>query len=59
GDEATGTHVLHDLFAKMAEHPSHVDLSALWASLGIRMEHGKLETFDAPLSHVRDAITSR
>jgi len=58
GDAATGTTVLRDLYAKMAEAPGDVDLDALWGELGIaRVEGETVFHEDAPLAHVRRAIT--
>jgi hypothetical protein len=59
GDRATGTSVLHDLYRDLALAPGTVDLPALWARLGVRLEHGRAR-FDegAPLASVRRAITA-
>jgi hypothetical protein len=57
GDRATGTRVLHDLYRDMGLAPGTVDLAALWARLGVRVQ-GKVVAFDeaAPLAAVRRAI---
>jgi hypothetical protein len=59
GDKATGTTVLADLYAKMANQPYAPDLVALWHDLGISVSDGKV-TFDdnAPLAAIRRAITA-
>ena len=59
GDQATGTTVLADLYAKMADKPYAPDLVALWRDLGISVNDGKV-TFDdsAPLAAIRRAITA-
>jgi hypothetical protein len=60
GDRSTGTRVLHDLYRDMALAPGTVDLPALWARLGVRVEHGHVQFDDrAPLAAVRRAITAR
>lgn len=57
GDEATGTHVLSEQYAKWKDAPVTVDLDELWAELGIRRNGDKIEFVnDAPLANVRDAI---
>ncbi len=59
GDQATGTSVLSDLYAKASKSPVRVDLDQLWRRLGIRSEQGGI-SFDghAPLAAVRLKITS-
>jgi hypothetical protein len=69
GDRATGTTVLHDLYASQALAPGTVDLPALWARLGIRAvgpttagaagSEGTV-AFDegAPLASLRRAMTT-
>jgi hypothetical protein len=59
GDRATGTTVLHDLYARLAVAPGTVDLPALWARLGIRPD-GTGVAFDegAPLASIRRAMTT-
>jgi hypothetical protein len=58
GDKATGTRVLHDLYAKMKDAPAPVDLDLLWRQLGVVTGGGRI-TFreDAPLAAIRRAIT--
>jgi hypothetical protein len=59
GDRSTGTRVLHDLYRDLALAPGTVDLPALWARLGVRIEHGHALFDDrAPLAAVRRAITA-
>jgi hypothetical protein len=57
-DEATGTRVLRDLYAKMGPSAMDVDLDAIWKRLGIQMDRGTV-TFDdsAPLARIRRTIT--
>ncbi len=58
GDEATGTHVLMEQYAKWKDAPVTVDLDKLWAELGIRRNGEAVEFMDdAPLAKVREAIT--
>jgi len=57
GDEATGTHVLMEQYAKWKDAPVTVDLDKLWAELGIRRNGEAVEFMDdAPLAKVREAI---
>ena len=60
GDEATGTHVLAELYDKMRDKPYAPDLEALWRELGVVMRDGRV-TFDddAPLAPIRKAITAK
>jgi hypothetical protein len=59
GDEATGTHVLADLYAKMGQEPYAPDLDALWRDLGVSMQGGRVSFDDsAPLAPIRRAITA-
>jgi len=59
GDEATGTHVLMDLYAKMKDKPWAPDLPALWADLGVVAGNGGVRFDDgARLAAVRRAITA-
>ena len=59
-DEATGTRVLRDLYAKMGPSPMDADLGAIWNRLGIRMERGTAVLDDsAPLARTRRTITRR
>jgi hypothetical protein len=58
GDQATGTHVLEQMYARWSVTPVPVDLPQLWTQLGVRSTpHGV--TFDAlaPLAAIRDSIT--
>ena len=57
GDQATGTHVLEDLYERWKEKPVPVDLPRLWKELGIEKQ-GKTVVFhdDAPEAAVRKAI---
>ncbi len=57
GDQATGTHVLKDLYERMKANPVQTDLPALWKELGVEV-HGKTVSFsdNAPLAQVRAAI---
>lgn len=58
GDAATGTTVLSELYASMAQAPGDVDLDELYAELGVQRIDGEvLFDDDAPLAHVRRAIT--
>ena len=59
GDQATGTEVLSNLYAKWKDNPVQVDLASLWKELGI-VADGKNVRFieDAPLAAVRSAITA-
>jgi hypothetical protein len=59
GDQATGTHVLAEMYKKWSEVPVSIDLALLWQELGIRDEHGTI-TFDptAPMASVRATISS-
>ena len=60
GDQATGTHVLTDLYNQMRDSPKPVDLDALWKELGIVQTPDGLHFDDrAPLASVRTAITRR
>jgi hypothetical protein len=58
GDQATGTHVLEQMYGRWGQAPVQVDLPQLWKELGIRAE-GNTVTFDkdAPLAAVRAGIT--
>jgi hypothetical protein len=60
GDAATGTHVLEELYARYAERPGAVDLSALWRSLGVAARAGGGVAYEdaAPLAWVRKAIVA-
>ena len=58
GDQATGTHVLEDLYAAWKDKPVEVDLPKLWTALGIE-KVGSSVVFhdDAPDASIRKAIT--
>jgi hypothetical protein len=58
GDQATGGHVLEEMYAQWGETPINVDLSQTWSQLGIEEEKDRLK-FDskAPLATIRSAIT--
>src|SRR6201998_3824573 len=60
GDEATGTHVLENLYEDMKDKPKTVNLAHLWKEMGIqRSQNGDITfTDDAPLAAVRKAITA-
>ncbi len=58
GDQATGTSVLHDLYASMKDKPNAPDLQALWTDLGLIASAGDVRLDDsARLAAVRRAIT--
>ena len=59
GDRATGSTVLTDLYGKMSQNPTHIDLDQLWTQLGVHSDQGSI-VFDnhAPLAKVRLKITS-
>jgi hypothetical protein len=58
GDRAAGAPVLRRLYFRMGMSPDRVDLDALWRSLGVRHENGRVVLDDrAPLASVRRAIT--
>ena len=59
GDRATGTHVLAELYAKMALDPGISDLSNLWKKLGIIPTAKGVSFVDADDSTIRDSITAR
>jgi hypothetical protein len=59
GDQATGTAVLSDLYAKWKDNPVQVDLASLWKELGIVADGKSVRLLeDAPLAAVRRAITA-
>lgn len=59
GDDATGVPVLRELYEKMKDSPSPVDLNAIWTDLGVQKKEGGIRFNDsAPLATVRRAITS-
>jgi hypothetical protein len=56
-DEATGTKVLEELYAKMKDSPVSPDLHDLWAKLGVVSDGGTVTLHDdAPLADVRRSI---
>ena len=59
GDQATGTHVLEEMYRQWSETPVPVDLDQLWRQLGIESRQGRL-TFNsvAPLSAIRVRLTA-
>jgi hypothetical protein len=59
GDRATGTGVLQDLYEEMKDKPVRIDLDALWADLGVRLDNQEVR-FDegAPSAAIRRAITA-
>ena len=60
GDKAIGVPVLQELYKKMKDAPVATDLNAIWRSLGVKQQHGKLELDDAaPKAAIRRAITTR
>lgn len=60
GDQATGTHVLAQMYAEWKDKPVTVDLPKLWAELGVRATADGVAFDDkAPLAAVRKAITAR
>ena len=59
GDQATGTAVLSDLYAKWKDQPVQVDLASMWKELGIAADGKSVRLVeDAPLAAVRRAITA-
>jgi hypothetical protein len=58
-EKATGTPVLRELYASLAEKPGTVDLTELFSRLGVRKQ-GASVVFDdaAPLAAIRHAITA-
>src|SRR5690242_14160018 len=58
GDRATGTSVLQDLYEEMKDRPARIDLDAVWADLGVRLDDQEVR-FDehAPSAAIRRAIT--
>jgi hypothetical protein len=60
GDKATGTTVLTDQYKQWSSNPMPVDLPKLWAELGVSAEEdGAIFNANAPLAHIREAITRR
>jgi hypothetical protein len=59
GDQATGTHVLMDLYNQTRDTPHTIDLDALWKDLGVeRTADGVRFNNNAPLAKIRQAITT-
>jgi len=59
GDQATGTTVLGDLYAKWKDQPVEVDLASMWKELGIVADGKSVRLVDdAPVAAVRRAITA-
>jgi hypothetical protein len=57
GDQATGTHVLSEQYAKWKDAPVTVDLDRQWTELGIRRSGDDVEFVkNAPLVSIREAI---
>jgi hypothetical protein len=58
GDQATGTHVLKEMYAQWSEVPVPVNLTELWERLGVYQEETTIK-FDpkAPYAAIRAAIT--
>ena len=59
GDQATGTHVLEEMYTRWSDSPVSVNLSELWGQLGIEKEKNTIK-FDsrASLAAIREAITN-
>ena len=58
GDATTGVPVLRETYARMATKPGAVDLPAIWAKLGVRLERGTVVYDDkAPLAAIRRSMT--
>lgn len=59
GDAATGTHVLEDQYARMANAAVNIDLDTLWKKLGVIRTGDDQVRFDdsAPDAAIRQAIT--
>lgn len=58
GDQATGTMVLQDLYARWKDTPITVDLGGLWSELGVQYgPRGITFHDDAPLAKIRQSIT--
>jgi hypothetical protein len=57
GDEATGTHVLSELYGKMGESPAGADLDSIWRKLGVSLRRGSVRFDDtASLAAIRRAM---
>jgi hypothetical protein len=60
GDQATGTHVLTDLYNQVRDTPKTFDLDALWKELGVEKTADGVRLDDsAPLAKIRRSITIR
>jgi hypothetical protein len=60
GDQATGTHVLMDLYNQVRDTPKTFDLDALWKELGVEKTADGVRLDDsAPLAKIRRSITIR
>jgi hypothetical protein len=58
GDAGTGTHVLEDLYGRVADAPVTVDLEGIWKKLGVvRTPDGVRFDDSAPEAAIRIAIT--
>jgi hypothetical protein len=59
GDQATGTHVLRELYAEMGNRPVTIDLEDLWRRVGVEVRSDGEVIFNdnAPLAQVRKAMT--
>jgi len=59
GDQATGTHVLMDMYNQMRDTPKAMDLDTLWKELGVEKTMDRVRFNDsAPLAKIRQAITA-
>lgn len=59
GDQATGTHVLIELYDGMRATPVAPDLAQLWQRLGVKLTRDGVKfDNDEPLAEIRQAITS-
>jgi len=60
GDQATGTHVLTNLYGQMKDKSVPVNLDALWKELGVEQTPDGVRLDDnAPFANIRKAITQR
>lgn len=59
-ERVTGTTIVSELYARMAEAPGDVDLERLWPELGVELDaSGELRLDeDAPLAAVRRAVVA-
>jgi hypothetical protein len=58
GDQATGTHVLMELYEQMRDTPKPVDLDTLWKELGVDQTPDGVRLDDnAPFASIRKGIT--